>query len=88
MAIYNKIETTEVEGEEKKDALILTVTNGHKEAIDKIVKAYNIKDGDPAKLLAFFISVASEESVIGKPIGTTGSLFSLPREWVEQNQNE
>ena len=77
MAIYNKIETTEVEGEEKKDALILIVTNGHKEAIDKIVKAYNIKDGDPAKLLAFFISVASEESVIGETSWNNWQLFFI-----------
>ena len=88
MAIYDKIETTEGEDGEKKEALILTITNGHKETIENLVRAYNIKGGDPAKLLAFFISVASEESVIGRPLGTTGNFFSLSREWVEQNQNE
>ena len=82
MAIYDTIEVMEGEDGEKKEALILTITSGHKETIEKLVRAYAIKDGDPAKLIAFLIDVASEKSVIGRPLGTTGNFFSLPREWV------
>lgn len=81
MAIQNKHEETEIDGK-KQNALILTITNGHKDTIEKLVKAYDIKEGDEAKLIAYLIAVASNEKIIGKPIGSDGRYFSPPDDWV------
>ena len=76
MAITNETNT--------KGELILTVTNGHKETIEKLVKAYRIKGSDEAKLIAFLIDAVSQEGVIGNPIGGNGRYFTPTDSWVEK----
>ena len=84
MAIENKQEKVVVDDREQ-DALVLTITNSHKSAIEKLVDAYKVKEKDEAKLIAFLIAVAGEEGVIGKPIGADGRFFSPPDEWIEKD---
>ena len=83
MAIQNQQEKVVVDGEEQ-DALVLTITNSHKSAIERLVDAYKVKEKDEAKLIAFLIATAGEEGVIGRPIGANGRFFSPPDEWVEK----
>ena len=65
------------------DTLVLEMTNGHKDTVDKLVKAYKIKDGDEAKLIAFLIEAASQDGVIGNPIGANGKFFAPLDSWVD-----
>ena len=65
------------------DAFVLTITNGHKDEIDKIIDAYKIKDKDPSKVIAFLLQVASQKDNLGKPLGTSiGGFYIPPKEWV------
>ena len=80
MAIYNEIKNTERGG--GKESLILEITNDHKETIKDLVKAYKIKDGDEAKLIAFLIAVASHEDVKGKPLGNGIKVFLPQEDWI------
>ena len=68
----------------EKGDLVLTITNGHKETVEKLVKAYKIKDGDEAKLIAFLTDAVAQDGVIGSPIGANGKFFSPADHWVEK----
>lgn len=67
-----------------KGDLILTITNRHRETIEKLVKEYKIKGADEAKLIAFLIEAVSQEGVVGNPIGANGKFFSPADSWVER----
>ena len=83
MAIENTYKTIKKEDGEEQEALVLTLTNRHKKNIEELVEAYNVKEKDEAKLIAYLLAVASQEGVKGEPIGANGKFFALPDDWVE-----
>lgn len=84
---YGVVQYTEhmaIKNEHKGDTLVLEITNKHKEQMENLVKAYKIKDDDEAKLIAFLMAVADHPDVIGRPIGTSGSFFDPPQDWLKE----